>query len=247
MTRNRAAGILIGLLAAGIGLGAQDKSLMFGVKAGYNSSQQRAEEGDQGFDIDKISLSGASFGAFAAYRLGRLFSVQGEILYFDKGGSYDVQVPLGIPGLTVTAHDERRLSYIEIPLLVKLSLPLWRTVRPTILTGPSFGYNLKADLRSDILIKVAGFPFEIRDKRDIKDEANDMEMSWIVGGGLDIDLGKATLVLDQRFFFGLRSNPFRVVVPVSELAPYGFPIDKDLVYDLDMYNYVWTVSLGLGF
>ena len=247
MTRKRAALILVALIAAATRLGAQDKTLLFGVKGGYDSGQQRAVEGEQGFEVDKISLSGASFGAFAAVRLSRVFSVVGEVLYFDKGGAYDVRVPIDIPGVSVTVHDERRLSYVEVPVLVKLSVPLSRAVRPTFLTGPSVGFNLKAELRSDILVQVPGVRLELRDKKDVKSEVNDLEWSWVVGGGLDLDLGKVTLILDQRFFFGLRSNPFKVVVAASRFAPYGFPMDEDLVYDLDMYNYVWTASLGLGF
>jgi len=135
-----------------------------------------------------------------------------------------------------------------MPLLFKLSLPVSTWVSPTFLIGPSLGINLTARVKSKINITVPDFKFTlVEKKKNIKKEANNLEWSLVIGGGLDLNLKKGRLTIDQRFFFGLNANHYQVLVPASQFAPLGFPMAQDMTYELKMNNYVFTVSLGYLF
>lgn len=222
-------------------------ALKWGVRAGYTRGQLRAEEGDSGFDVEKFALAGMAFGLTANIPVTSFFALQPEILYFQKGGAYDVGVPVGIPGISVNVHDTRSLAYIEVPLMLKFMIPLRGPFRPTFLVGPSLGFNLSGKLKGKIEIDVPGLSFSFNETKDLKKELNDVEFSFVVGGGFDLDLGRGVLLVDNRFFFGLKTNGFKVVVPASKFAALGFPAMEDFGYDLNMFNYVMSISVGYLF
>lgn len=237
---------LAALLALGAALPASG-DIRFGFRAGWTSGQLRAAEEESGFEVVKYSESGFSLGATASLRLTGFLALQPEFLYFQKGGGYDVGVDTGLPGITVNVFDTRRMAYLEVPLLVKLSIPLRGAVRPTILFGPSLAYNLSGALDSKVKVAVNGLNFTFVEDKDLKAELNDIELSFVFGGGVDIDLGRGTLVVDNRFYFGLKNNRFKVTVPMSNFALIGFPAGPDFAYDLDMANYVMSLSVGYLF
>ncbi len=218
-----------------------------GIKLGFSSGQLRAEEGEQGFEVEKFSLSGVCAGLLANFDLTKFLCLQPEIQYFEKGGKYNVQVPIDIPGISVSVKDKRSLKYVEIPLLLKFLIPLRGSFRPTFLIGPSMGINLKGKLERSIKIQVPGFSFSLDETQDLKKELNDIEFSFVIGGGFDWNLLGGKLVADNRFFFGLMHNKYKVVVPASKFAALGFPMAQDASYDLNMYNYVFSVSIGYLF
>ena len=224
-----------------------EAALKWGVRGGYTSGQLRAEEGDSGFDVEKFALAGISFGLTANIPVTKFFELQPEVLYFQKGGAYNVDVPVGIPGISVNVHDTRSLAYIEVPLMLKFLIPLRGPFRPTFLVGPSLGLNLSGKLKSKIDISVPGLSFSLNEAKDLKKELNDLEFSLVVGGGFDWELGKGRLLVDNRFFFGIKTNGFKVVVPASKFAALGFPAAEDFSYDLNMFNYVMSISVGYLF
>jgi len=224
-----------------------EAALKWGFRAGYTSGQLRAEEGDSGFDVEKYALAGMTFGLTANFPVTKFFVLQPEVLYFQKGGVYDVGVPLSIPGITVSVHDTRSLAYIEMPLLLKFLIPLRGSFRPSFFVGPSLALNFSGKLKSKIDIEVPGLSFTLRETKDLKAELNDVEFSFVLGGGFDLDLGKGRLLVDNRFFFGLKTNGFKVVVPASKFAALGFPAAEDFGYDLNMFNYVMSISVGYLF
>ncbi|GHN03078.1 hypothetical protein WSM22_45670 [Cytophagales bacterium WSM2-2] len=105
------------------------KQLMFGLKAGVNSSNVYDSRGEAFVASSKTGFVG---GAFLSIPIGQFLGIQPEVLYSQKGfqatGSF-----LGSPyNLT------RTTSYIDVPLLI--------TVKPanfmTLLAGPQFSYLL---------------------------------------------------------------------------------------------------------
>ncbi len=219
----------------------------FGIKVGYNQGQLRGQETEPGFQVEKFSLSAFSAGILSVYKINNFLSLQSELLYFQKGGEYGVDVSIPIPNVEIKVNDTRSLNYLEVPLLVKLSIPLSSTIQPTFLFGPSVGFNLTGNLKSRIRVKVADFQLSFLEKKDLKKEANNLEWSLVIGGGLDFPLPKGRIIIDQRFFFGLNANHYQVLVPASQFATLGFPMAQDITYELKMNNYVYTISLGYLF
>ncbi len=238
--------LLIPALALAAALPAQSE-IRFGFRAGWTNGQLRAEEKESGYEVEKYAKGGFSLGLTASLRLASFLALQPEILYFQKGGGYDVGVDTGIPGITVNVFDTRKMAYLEVPLLVKLSIPLRGVIRPTFLFGPSLAYNLSGTLDSIVKVNIGGLNFNFFDDKDLKNELNDFELSFVFGGGIDVDLGRGTLVIDSRNYFGLKNNRFKVTVPMSKFAELGFPAGPDFAYDLDMANYVMSISVGYLF
>lgn len=234
-------------VSSGLSLSLTRKSFLLGIKGGYNQGQPRGQKTEPGFQVEKMSLGCFSAGLMANWRINRFLSIQPEGLYFQKGGQYEVNVPINLPGIEIRVNDTRYLNYLEIPLLLKISLPVSDKLKPTFLVGPSMGINLTARVRSKIKITVPDFQFNLVEKKDIRKEANNFEWSFVIGGGLDLTTKKGILIIDQRFFFGLNANRYEILVPASQFAPLGFPMAQDMTYELKMNNYVFTFSLGYFF
>ena len=113
---------------------------------GYTSGQLRAQEDEGAFKVDKFALGGFCGGLIANLLLPSFLSLQSELLYFHKGKRYNVLVPIDLPGVTIKVRETRSLSYLEIPVLLKLSIAVSRPLRLTLLTGPSMGINLTVSL-----------------------------------------------------------------------------------------------------
>jgi len=105
-------------------IGAQDLSI--GGRLGVVGGGVLFEENEFG-DFD-YPLAGLQIGGVAAYRLGSVLSLQAELWYVQKGWTET----LGSGG--------RRLSYLEMPLLVVVTAP-WKTA-PQLLAGASVGIEL---------------------------------------------------------------------------------------------------------
>jgi len=233
---------------AGLGMAETSRDLAFGLKAGYNSGQLRkVGEDEGGFEVDKFALGGFSVGVFGNLRLSRIFSLQAELFYFAKGGGNEVKVPVAIPGVSIRVKEERRLAYLEIPVTVKFRPPVRWTVIPTFYTGLSAGIDLAGRLESKVHIETPVFPIDLDEEKDLRSELNDLEFSGLLGGGLDIRVGAATIHFDNRFYFGFKPNVFQIVIPMSNFAAYGFPAGPDKVYGLEMLNYGATFTVGVSY
>jgi len=103
---------------------AQDLSI--GGRLGVVGGGVSFEENEFG-DFD-YPLAGLQIGGVAAYRLGSVLSLQAELWYVQKGW------------IETLGSGGRRLSYLEMPLLVVVTAP-WKTA-PQLLAGASVGIEL---------------------------------------------------------------------------------------------------------
>ena len=218
-----------------------------GLKLGYNSLQLRAKEGVGYLNVDRLALGGACAGLVMNYDLGRFLTLQAEATYFQKGGKYDLRVPIPTSIVSVDVRETRRLGFIEIPLLLKFAIPLQGGFRPTLLTGPSMGLNLSGKLDSLIRVKILGISLDLHEKRGIDTETNATELSWVIGGGFDLKLPTGKMIADARLCFGLMPFEYKVTIPTSKFASLGLPTMPDLYYDLEMSSFVFSISIGYLF
>lgn len=119
---------------------------------------------------------------------------------------------------------------------MKVALPLKWAVKPTFLTGLSAGLKIKGELESNVNISISGFNFPYSRTEDITSRLNSIELSYVIGGGLDIEVGGDKLAIDQRFVFGLKTNKY--AIPASYFQTIGITVPADVYHRLNMYNYV---------
>ncbi len=220
-----------------------------GMRLGLNRNQLRAEETGRDLEIEKMATTGIAAGLVGNVALTDWLSFQLELLYCEKGGKYDVRVglPVEIPGFGINTIDERSLQYVEVPFLVKAVLPVRWPVRPTFVGGISAALKLDGDLKNRVNIRIETFEISHLRIEDITSQLTTLDASAVIGGGLEFAVGKRPFVLDQRFSFGLRANHYETSIPASYFQEIGIPVTEDIVYKIDMYNYVWSLSLGYLF
>ncbi len=102
------------------------QQLSLGGRVGFGAANAVFEDAHSGDRIDPRPTP--LLGAMAAYELSSVVSLHAEVLYTHRGWA-EFQTGGG-----------RRLSYLQVPLLLGLSAP-WRTP-PHLLVGPSIGFEL---------------------------------------------------------------------------------------------------------
>jgi len=154
-----------------------------GVKGGLNLANLG------GSDVENTdNKTGFSFGVFAALQLANLIYFQPEILYTMKGAKQKFD----FGGETIDVSI--KLNYIEIPLLIRLNVPVQgASFAPNLFAGPAIAFNLSAKVKAE----GGGESSEV----DIKDDTKSTDFGLIVGVGSAF----GPLVLDIRYILGLSS------------------------------------------
>jgi hypothetical protein len=170
------------VIAAIVGLAALPQpaaaDIQFGIKAGGNMAKPT---GADTRDIDGTLKNRVGFigGIFLAFNFGRVVTIQWEALYTMKGATY-------IP-LDGTYTEKLYGDYIEIPLLLKIKIPM-PVIQPFIFAGPSVGFKLSEKHEQD------GVPYG-----DVLLKNNDY--GAIFGAGLN--LGR-NFMIDVRYSLGMQ-------------------------------------------
>jgi hypothetical protein len=160
--------LIVGCALAGlIAVQASAQTFNIGLEAGANFSSLIGSDAGEGLD-SKLGIVG---GGFVCLNFGENFSVRPEILYAQKGAA--------ISGTSTSIQ----LDYIEIPILLKLSLgsPM---VNPGILLGPTFSLNTVASI----------------DGHSISD-INSSDIG--IMGGVEVDIDK--FLVTARYELGLQN------------------------------------------
>ena len=152
--------LLIGLLFAGLSLGqASAQNFNLGLEAGANFSNF------VGGGVSAENLTGSRLGlvggGFLELNFSSSFAIRPEILYAQKGGKD-------------TKDNTYQLDYVEVPVLLKLSLGT-PGFNPGLLLGPVFSFNTVAQAVSS-----AGASNPISN-------VNSSDIGLIIGAEVDID------------------------------------------------------------
>jgi hypothetical protein len=152
--------------------------VQFGIKAGGNMAKPTGADTQ---DINGTLKNRIGFigGIFLAFNFGKVVTIQWEVLYTMKGATYI--------SLDDTFTEKLYGDYIEIPLLLKLRIPL-PIVQPFVFAGPSVGFKLSEKHEGD------GVPLS-----DTLFKNNDY--GAIFGAGLN--LGRNFMV-DARYSLGIQ-------------------------------------------
>lgn len=180
---------------------AQDSRV--GLKGGAALYSSTAGFSAFGTSIEQTSDKKLGFtaGLFIEKPFSDLISGQIEALYVQKGGKDD------IAEADVEVEDgDLTLSYIDVPVLIKLNIPLDGDIKPFLYGGGFVGYLLDAKVES------GGVSAE-DEGVEIKELLKNINYGFVLGGG--VSFGK--LSIDIRYDMGLGNI---------------FDKDSDLINDL---------------
>lgn len=154
--------------------------VQFGIKAGGNMAKPRGIDAQDPLATlkNKVGFNG---GVFLAFNFGRVVTIQWEVLYTMKGATY--------VALDDSYTDKLYADYIEVPLLLKLKLPL-PVIQPFIIAGPTVGFKLQEKLQENG-----------QDVPLTENLLKDNDYGAIFGAGLN--LGR-NFMIDVRYSLGMQ-------------------------------------------
>jgi len=146
----------------------------FGLKLGYTSSNLGGDH-----SLNTTSTSSFALGGYYERPLGLGLRLHTELLFIKKGFNINGQ------DLSYSFH------YLEAPLLVKVRVPFFSQLRPSVLIGPAVGLKLSANAS----FNGESFP--------LKDGYKSVDVG--LTAGLGAQLGQSPISVDLRYNAGLTS------------------------------------------
>ncbi len=181
--------------------------LEIGGKVGLNFASLSGNDVPQG----NSSRTGLLIGGFLTYKFAPMFALQPELLYSAKGATGSLGA-----GESYTFA----LNYFEVPVLLKLLIPLapGTPVNLNVFAGPDFNFNVS----SNITETYAGQTNTV----DESSNTSGFDFDLVFGAGVGFKVGLADLLLDLRYGLGLGSAATN---------------------NLDLKNRAFTITAGVGF
>jgi hypothetical protein len=160
----------------------------FGVLGGVNLATASVDPmPEEGLEFSNLTCFG--FGAVLDYYLSESIALHLEPMYLQKG----TKMSMTIEGFG-DFSGEMNVSYIEIPVMLKFEFGA-NNVRPYIMTGPTIGYRLSAEMKMS---------FEGEEEtEDMKDVTKDINYGVAFGGGVSMQMGNNTFFIEGRYSLGL--------------------------------------------
>ena len=177
------------------------QSITEGFELGLNS----ATVGGATNYISLQSITAFNGGIFVKLDVASLFAIQPELLYTMKGYKLthkadDGPGPLAQPNYYVTANN----SYLEIPVLLKLSTPssAFGILKPNIFAGPEIAFELNGN------VKYASTTSQLLQQDQGPPDSKPTDFGIIFGVGADVNLPTATLMFDVQYDLGIKALNF---------------------------------------
>jgi hypothetical protein len=182
--------------------------LAIGPKAGVSISTFR------GADFDNIDNRTSWLGGvFLNAQITPAITLQPEVLLTRRGAEF----------IRTNVRSTISVNYFEVPILLKVRLPIGQVVFPHVFVGPNFSFRTNVDYSS--FDNDSGTTLTTNDA-DIRKT----DVGAVVGGGFDIQTRENGLffTIDGRYGFGFNS--------ISRVSN-----------SLEIKNAGWNFSAGVGF
>ncbi len=192
------------------------------LKGGLNIAKSRVEawenEADttDGYDINP--RLGFVAGVGAQIGITEMFAIQPEIL-FSRKGAIQLEEGTDVENGTSIKYEEKQtfnLSYLEIPILFKLNIPVGEKITPNVYVGPTASFLLAADIDqydkegseehdTTITDVITGWDNDGNPTlTPLKDEMQGFDFGLAFGGGVNINVGSSGYIItDFRYTLGL--------------------------------------------
>lgn len=136
------------------------------------------------------SQTGLVVGGFAEYQVVPSLALEVDALYTQKGARFvsEATDPAGNPIGIVETH--LRLNYLEVPLLVRLSLPLEAPITPYLIGGPTVAFALSGKFESN------------NGDGDLSDDMEAIDLGVTGGLGARFGRGPVRFAVEARYGTG---------------------------------------------
>lgn len=160
--------------------------ISYGVRAGVTNATMQGDAVESfsniidyaGGAVTTQNKNGFFGGGFVSIPVSETFSIEPGITYAQKG--YELRGKLGIKGTDIIGGRSRlNLGYVELPVLAKVNVSGLQ-----LFAGPQVAYLANANLHTTA--GALGFNF-INDRRDVKDQFNELDVS--LTGGIGYQFG----------------------------------------------------------
>jgi len=186
-----------------------------GIKGGLNVSNFFGEDTE-----DMSPIAGIMVGFYSPIGSKSFIDFQSELLFVTRGSTEEYEFEYDDIDFSI----KYQLSYIEIPVLLKVQIPGW--IRPNVYAGP-YGAIL---LSSQVVQEMSWGGETEEETTDIYEDTNVFDWGFVLGAG--IDLGKINI--DARYNVGC-TDVFKKMELYEE------------EYQLDAKNASFTLSVGVTF
>ncbi len=174
-----AAALLLGAMVSTGPASVHAQGVGLGVIGGANFATLRGLD-----DVDLDRRTGAMGGVRLLLPLGTALSLQPEALVVTAGAK---------PRRGGSNDDGIRLTYAQVPVLLRLAPAGGMPISPHVYAGPYFGMRIRCQVDLDD-----------RDCDDVGSvNTETVDIGGIVGGGLDFDMGGLVLTGGLRYGFGV--------------------------------------------
>lgn len=192
------------ILFAGTEVSQAQVSFSIGPKGGLSSS---SFSGDSAGTVTANTSWAA--GAFMNFHFLKFLAIQPELLIHQKGASQKIGM----------RTNEIKLNYFEVPVLLKLMVPVDNHIYPHVLVGPSFSYRMGGTFKATNTESGTIVNFNEGDLKKY-------DTGGILGVGVDFETDHLYINLDGRYGFGF-----------SDIGENS----------VKLKNRNWTAMLGIGY
>lgn len=153
------------------------KGMMVGIKGGLSEANLNGDA-----VANNSYKPGLVVGGFMSYDITEIFCIQPEVLFVMKGAKF----------ATADSSFTDKINYIEVPILVKVSLPVSGKIKPSLYAGPTFNFLLSAKSADGTEI-------------DFKDQISSMDFGIAAGAMVSYQMDKASIFVEGRYDAGLKT------------------------------------------
>lgn len=162
-------------------------SLYGQVNLGFKGGMSLATIGGADAGDDTGYKTGFGVGAFLEFPVNDVVSIQPELLYMQRGAEETEG------GATYTIA----VDYVEIPVLLRLNVPVEGSVAPYFLVGPSISFKSGCELRYE------EDGVEVRlECEEAEVEIKSIDFAGVVGAGLSFEAGPGNVTVGARYNYG---------------------------------------------
>ncbi|MBN2227738.1 MAG: PorT family protein [candidate division Zixibacteria bacterium] len=183
-------------------------------------------------DYDYESRKTVTFGIFLTAPIYNNLAIQPEVLYTSRGAKVERN------DAYFNGTLEYRLHYLEFPILLRMSLPTGKDLRPYLLAGPGIAVNIGAKS------KIEGHAYneeteeweDAGSEEDIDGLFKGIDWELVVGAGVDYKVGPGKIFIEARYVMGL-----------SVIYSYGVDTLPDGMEAPDEHNSAINILAGYSF